>query len=253
MKVLGILGAHKRHGITAKMLETVLAGVAEPNETELLYLEDYVIKPDDGQPNPDLDRIEQKLVESDVWVLAAPTYIRTISGVMKNLFDCLRQRMGRFDKEGGIHPDKFKDKHYLSISTCYVDTVENMITGVTDQTFRTIDRAMGLAGLIKINELVLTDTYGKTELSESKRQQCLKWGAKLATKQKRDDSTMKRYIQLFFMVAIMALVTMGIQLLINPGLVGQNFWLSFGSFALIFYVLLAGILHFFTVVKHRRR
>lgn len=253
MKVLGILGAHKRNGITAKMLDAVLAAVPAPHETELLFLEDYEIKPDTGAANPQLDQIEQKLIESDVWVLAAPTYIGALSGVMKNFFDCLRQRMGRFDHTGAIHPTKFKDKHYLSITTCYTGTVENVMTGATDNTFKTIDKAMSLAGLIKIHELVLTNSFGQTKLSPAKKSECARWGARIANKQKRDDNTVKRYIELFFMVAIMALITMGIQQLINPALVGGQFWWSVGSFVVIFYVLLAFILHFMTVMKHRRK
>lgn len=253
MRVLGILGAHKRDGITAKMLETVLAAVPAPHETELLFLEDYEIKPDTGAPNPQLDQIEAKLVASDVWILAAPTYIGSLSGVMKNFFDCLRQRMGRFDHTGAIHPTKFKDKHYLSITSCYTSMVENVLTGATDDTFKTIDKAMSLAGLIKVHELVLTNSFGQTQLSQAKKDECARWGKKIANKQKRDDNTVKRYIELFFMVAIMAIVTMGIQRLINPTLVGGRFWLSVGSFVVIFYVLLAFILHFMTAMKHMRK
>ncbi|MCE2137901.1 NADPH-dependent FMN reductase, partial [Streptococcus thermophilus] len=33
----------------------------------------------------------------------------------------------------------------------------------------------------------------------------------------------------------------------------NNFWAYYGVFVVVFYVLLAMILHFFTVVKHRRR
>ncbi|WP_461239767.1 flavodoxin family protein [Paucilactobacillus sp. N302-9] len=253
MKILGILGAHNSDGITAKMLKAVLDGVDQRHEVEMVDLKDYHILPDTGQPNPDLDLLEKKLIESDVWVIAAPTYIGGLSGIMKNFFDCLRQRMGRFDRTGAIHPTKFKDKHYLSITTCYTSTFENMVTGVTDVTFNTIDKAMGLAGLIKVHELVLTNSYGQTSLSDSKEQECFKWGAKLGQKEKRDDNTMKRYIELFVMVTVMALITMVIQMLISPGLIGPNFWLSFVSFVIIFYILLAAILHFMTFVKHKRK
>lgn len=252
MKILGILGTHNPDGITAQMMQTVLSGVTAPNETEVVVLADYNIQPDHGQPNPDLDLIEQKLLESDVWVIAAPTYLGGLAGTMKHFLDCLRGRMGRFDHTGAIHPTKFKDKHYLSITSCYTSTFENMLTGVTDVTFNTIDKAMGLAGLIKIHELVLTNSYGQTKLSPEKQQECVRWGAKLGQKKKKDDNTMKRYFELFIMVAVMALVTMGIQALINPALVGAHFWWSFISFTLIFFVLLASILHIMTFVKHKR-
>ncbi len=110
----------------------------------------------------------------------------------------MRQRLVRFDHEGGTHPDRFKDKHYLSLTNCYASPIENWVTGVTDQAFRTIDKVMSAAGVIKIHELVLTNTWGLEALPEAKARECQKWGNRLNTKIKKDDSTMKRYIQLFF-------------------------------------------------------
>lgn len=253
MKILGILGAHRNDGATAMMLDAVLGGVKAPNETETIYLEDYNFKPDTrDQRDPALDELEAKMLASDIWVIAAPTYWGALSGEMKNFFDCMRQRLVRFDHEGGTHPDRFKDKHYLSLTNCYASPIENWVTGVTDQAFRTIDKVMSAAGVIKIHELVLTNTWGLEVLPEAKARECQKWGNRLNTKIKKDDSTMKRYIQLFFMVALMALLTMGIQVVfhLTPT---TGFWLHYASFVFIFYVLLAAILHFFTVVKHRRR
>lgn len=253
LKVLGILGAHRKDGITEKMLTTVLAGVEAPNQTDIIYLEDYPFKPDrKDQQDPVLNELEQKMLNSDVWVLAAPTYWGGLAGKMKDFFDCMRERLVRIDHLGGTHPDRFKDKHYLSITDCYTGAFENWVTGVTDQSFRTIDKVMSAAGVIKLHELVLTNTYGMSELPESKKQTCLEWGKRLNSVRKRDDSTVKRYIELFFMIAFMAFVTMGIQFGFH--LVPRHgFWISYLSFVLIFYVLLGSILHFFTVVKHRRR
>lgn len=253
MKILGILGSHRNDGATDMMLETVLSAVKAPNTTDMIYLEDYPFKPDQGdRKDPVLDKLEAKLLESDVWVIAAPTYWGGLAGKMKDFFDCMRQRLVRFDHDGGTHPDRFKNKHYLSITDCYTGTFENWVTGVTDQSFRTIDKVMSIAGVIKIHELVLTNTWGMKALPENKKQACLKWGARLNAEQKKDDSTLKRYIELFFMVAVMALLTMGIQ--VGLRLVSTaDFWWRYASFVLIFYVLLGCILHFFTVVKHRRR
>lgn len=253
MKVLGILGSHRNNGVTAKMLAAVMAGIKEPNESEIIYLEDYPFKPDHGdKKDPVLDELEQKMLASDVWVLAAPSYWGGLAGKMKDFFDCMRQRLVRFDHTGATHPDRFKDKHYLSITDCYTGAFENWVTGVTDQSFRTIDKVMTAAGVIKVHELVLTNTWGLKELPETKKQTCLKWGRRLNSVKKRDDSTLKRYIELFFMIAFMALLTMGIQFGFKL-VPSQGFWLRYISFVVIFYVLLACILHFFTVVKHRRR
>ncbi|GAX02932.1 FMN reductase [Secundilactobacillus pentosiphilus] len=253
MKILGILGAHRQNGLTAQMLTTVLNSVPAPHTTETIYLEDYDFYPDQvGQRDPVLDQLTDKLLESDVWVLAAPTYWGGLAGEMKDFLDCMRGRLVRFDHKGGTHPDRFKNKHYLSITSCYAGTFENFTSGITDNSFRTIDKVMSAAGLIKINELVLPGTLFMKQIPAAKSSECKRAGSKLITKPKRDDSTLKRYIELFCMVAVMAFLTMGIQFLFHL-ISASEFWAVYASFVLIFFVLLAGILHFFTVVKHRRR
>lgn len=253
MKILGILGAHKRDGLTGQLLENLLNAVPKPNETELVYLADYDITPHTGHDDQDLNRLIQKLETSDVWVLAAPTYWGGLSGMMKHFLDCLRPKLVYQKKNGDTIPGPFKHKHYLSLTSCYAGTLENFVTGVTDATFQTIDRVMSAAGVIKVGELVLPNTFEMQTLPEIKIELCRKWAQKLVLKKRRDDSTMKRYIQLFFMIAIMALLTMGIQLGLAQLITLENFWLNYVSFVVIFFVLLAGILHFVTVKKHRRR
>lgn len=78
-------------------------------------------------------------------------------------------------------------------------------------------------------------------------------GPALSDQGQKDDNTLKRYIQLFLMIAVMALITMALQGAFRQVLPLQNFFVNWGSFVLIFFVLLAGILHFVTVMKHRRR
>ncbi|HAT55604.1 MAG TPA: NADPH-dependent FMN reductase [Lactobacillus sp.] len=255
MKVLGILGAHKQHGVTAKLLETTLAAVPADTETETIYLEDYDIRPDiAGQPNPVLDGLTDKLLASDVWVFAAPTFWGGLSGVTKNFLDCLRWRLVRIDRVGDAHPDRFKDKHYLSITDCYISTVNNFFTGITDDTFKQIDRVMSAAGVIKIHEIVCPNTFKNGDtIPKSKLQLCRKWGAKLSQKSKRDDNTMKRYVELFCMIAVMSLLTMGIQQALSSVLTQTNFWINWVTFVIIFFVLLAVILHTVTFLVHRRR
>ncbi len=253
MKVLGILGAHKKDGLTAQYLAAIAKGLPQAVTYECLYLADYTITPDKGQLNPVLDKLEKKLQESDIWIMAAPTYWGALSGVMKNFLDCMRPRMVRMTKAADTLPAQFKDKHYLSLTTCFQSSLENFFVGITDDTFKTIDRAMTGAGLIKVTEIVGTGTWGQKQPDPAKLALCQRWGAKLATKQKKDDNTVKRYIQLFCMIAVMALVTMGLQQLIFGVFSGGKFWITYATFVLIFYVLLASLLHFFTFLRHRRR
>ncbi|MFD1419662.1 flavodoxin family protein [Lactiplantibacillus songbeiensis] len=254
MRVLGILGSQQPNGITGQSLQAVLKGAAGQATTDWINLADYQLTADhDNQPNPVLDRIEAKLLAADVWVLAAPTYLGGLSGIMKNFLDCMRNRIARYNAVGEAVPDRFKNKHYVTITNCYAGGVENFVTGVTDAAFKTMDKFLTMGGLIKIREIVVTKTFGMTSLSAKKQAECERVGQRAATKKERDDNTMKRYLELFGMIAVMALVTMGIEAGIGRLIPLDNFWAYYGVFVVVFYVLLASILHFFTVVKHRRR
>ncbi|RRK11653.1 NADPH-dependent oxidoreductase [Lactiplantibacillus garii] len=254
MKVLGILGTHNPAGVTGQMLQAVLKGAAISADTEWVDLNDYALTPDhDGLTDPDLDALETKMLAADVWVLAAPTYLGGLAGVMKNFLDCFRNRIARYNAVGEAVPDRFKNKHYVTITDCYAGGLENYVTGVTDAAFKTMDKFLTMGGLIKSREIVVTGTWGMQTLSAKKQAEGERVGAAAAHKVERDDNTVKRYIQLFFMIAVMALITMGIEAGVGRLFPLTNFWAYYGVFVVIFYVLLASILHFFTVVKHRRR
>lgn len=249
MEIIGIAGCYKRDGVTGKMLNEVLKGTQQ--ETETIFLLDYDLAPN----SKDQQKLLEKLKAADVWILAAPTYFGGLSGIMKSFLDALRAQILRFDKKGDPHPlPTFKDKHYLLLTNCYSKTFENLVTGVTDSALRTMDKVLTTAGLLKLGEAVQTNTYFITELSPKKKAELLKLGQKARNAEKRDDQRMKRYVELFFIVTVMAFITM----LIQAGLLhllGQTlgFWNNFISFVVIFYTLLAVTLHFFTVVKHKRK
>lgn len=252
MKVLGILGSHQRDGVNGQLLQAVLAGVGPEDEVSTIFLNDFQILPDTGAPNPVLDQLEQQLLAADVWILAAPTYWGAMSGVMKNFLDCMRGRLVRFNRAGDALPDRFKGKSYVTISSCYASGLEEFVTGMTDGTFRTFDKVLSAAGLLKVREVVQTNSFGLKTISMKKRTECQQIGAGLHHKAKRTDDTVKRYGQLFGMVACATLITMLLQRLVNIVLPITQFWVNYVSFVLIFFILLASVLRFFTVVKHRR-
>lgn len=252
--VLALLGSHERSGITADYLQAVLKALPTDAKIETAFLQDYDIYPDrPDHPCPALDTLEAKMAASDFWITCAPTYWGTLSGVMKRFFDCMRFRLVRMTKAGDTLPGKYKNKHYLSMTTCFIGSFENFVTGITDQTFVTIDRVLTGAGLIKVGEFVGTGTWGADAPTPAKLAECTRWGHKIANRTRKDDNTLKRYLLLFVMIAAMALVTMGLQAwwlgVFAPG----KFWLTYVSFVIIFFVLLACLLHFFTYVRHRRR
>ena len=174
---------------------------------------------------------------------------------MKNFLDCLRQLTLRFDENGDPHPlETFLHKHYVLLTNCYTKTWENMFTGTTDAALRTMDKVMTTLGLIKAGEAVQTNTYFLTTLPAKKQVELSHLGQKAGTLQRKDDQTVKRYIELFFIVAVMAFITMLIQTGVLH-LLSQTlgFWNNYISFVVIFFILLSITLHFFTVVKHKRK
>lgn len=254
MRYLAILGSHERKGITAGYLAAVLQALPEDAAVETVFLRDYDIYPDTKEQScPALDELEAKMAASDFWILCAPTYWGGLSGVMKQFFDCMRFRLVRMNSVGDTLPGKYQNKHYLSMTTCFISSTDNFFTGITDQTFVTFDRVMTGAGLIKVGEFVGTGTWGTQAPRPEKLRECTRWGHKITDRPRKDDNTLKRYILLFIMIAAMALVTMGLQAwwlgVFAPG----KFWITYLSFVVIFYVLLAALLHFFTFVRHRRR
>lgn len=64
---------------------------------------------------------------------------------------------------------------------------------------------------------------------------------------------MKRYFELFAIVAIMTLITMGIQVGLSHLVPIPGFWWTYFSFVIIFFALLATILHLLTVRLHARK
>ncbi|KRN25341.1 flavodoxin family protein [Lacticaseibacillus camelliae] len=251
MKIVGLYGGQDPNGLTAQYLKAVLAG-ASGAETEFVDLNQYIIRPDvPGEANPALDELEGKLAAADVWVLGSPTYFGTVAGQFKQFFDCFRHRMVRMTHDADTLPGKYKDKHYVSVSSCFASGLDNTFTHQTDATFTMIDKAMSAAGIHKVAELVLPGTWGMTTVPAKKVAQAKAVGAKLTAKKRKDDETLKRYMLLFGMIAVMALATMGIQQLLPW--TTSSFWLRYVSFVIIFFVLLACILHYMTFVRHHRR
>lgn len=159
--------------------------------------------------------------------------------------------MVRMTKKGDTLPGQYKDKHYVSVTSCFASGLDNTFTHQTDTTFTMIDKAMSVAGLHKVREVVLPGTWQMMQVPADKVAAARRLGAKLVVKERKDDETVKRYLLLFVMIAVMALATMSIQSLL-PFLT-TNFWLRYVSFVIIFFILLACLLHYFTFVRHTRR
>ncbi len=98
MKIIAICGS-PRKGNTEAMVREVLRGAKETNaETELILLKDIDVSKCIGCEacktvgrctvnKDDVDKIYDKMFESDVFVLGSPCYFNNVSGLMKDFID----------------------------------------------------------------------------------------------------------------------------------------------------------------------
>lgn len=240
MKTLALFGGQDPQGLTAQLARITLDAL--PGETTWLDLNDWLL-------NPDLDALVAQLAAADVWLLISPTYFGSVAGALKQALDRLRPRLTRMTQAGDTLPGAMRGKVYATITSCFASGWDNCFTHQTDGCLTTIDKAMSAAGLRKAGELVLPGTWNMHALPPAKGDQALALAKKIGAKRAKDDETMKRYLLLFAMVAIMALITMGLQSLLPI----SGFWLRYISFVLIFFALLAGCLHYATFMRHKHR
>lgn len=248
MHTVALFGGHNPHGLTARLAQHLLTVI--PGTSEFIDLNTRFLHPDrPDEANPNLDALETKMAHADVWVLISPTYYGSVAGPLKQALDCLRPRIIRMTQKGDSLPGKYRGKVYLTVSSCFANGWDNTFTHQTDACLTTLDKAMSTAGLRKAGELVLPHTWGMSELPPAKLKAAEQLAAKLPSRVRKDDETMKRYGLLFVMVAVMALITMSLQLLLPL----SGFWWRYISFVIIFFGLLAGILHYATFMRHKHR
>lgn len=251
-KVIGILGTTNKEGLTAEMLHTVLDGAAEAgNEVDCIYLADHDVK----MNGPVINKISRQIEDADCIVLAAPTYWGGISGLAKNFLDAMRPRFVATTKRGDVKPTRYKNKTYISITSCYKSAFENIVAGVTNGTFNTIDQVFTAAGMHRVGEIVLPGTYHLKQLPTKKREEAKQVGSRIGQKLDRGGFVLKRYVQLFVMLAVSTLIVRGIQVGIEK--IGwfntTNFWVDYAVFVIIFFLFLSIMLHSLTVHNHKRK
>lgn len=256
MRAVAILAAHRRDGLSAQMLAKVVAPIegADHWTVDHVFLSDYQLEanqPTLGQPG--LAELTAQLMAADVWLIAAPTYLGNTSGLMKHFLDCFRTRLYRVDQRGTIFPGKLAGKRYLVLTSCYASPVKNFLFRVTDPGLTLIDKTLQAAGLVKIGEAVLAGTWHLTALPQEKRTELNALGERVLNPQAKERMVlpMFRYLILLVVVALVSLVTMGIEnwTFARLGLVG-NFWGTWLFFVVVFFAILALILHLLTLAQH---
>jgi Multimeric flavodoxin WrbA len=256
INVIGLLGAMNPDGLTAQMLAAVLEGAKRQGCTvQNIYLDTGMlnrIKP--GGDHEKRKKLVTLLRGADCLVLASPTYWGNISGSMKQFLDNLRPELVLYSSKGELLPGNYQGKGYVLITSCMAKKWANRLSGITDQTFKAMDLPLGAAGMHRLSEAVCTGTYGVHTLPSAKYEACKKIGTLIPKQMQRGGFTLKRYIQLFFMLSVTILVVMGIQQGLGALHIIQlhRFWINYLSFVVLSYLILSLMLRYFAVLKHRR-
>lgn len=177
-----------------------------------------------------------------------------MSGQLKNFFDCFRRRFYREDHTGRLFPGKFAGKRYVSLTSCYAGPIKNFIFRASNPPLEQVDKVLLDAGLVKVGEAVQTGTRKMKELPQAKVAELTKLGQEIANPHVKERWTLTvfRYIVLFFTIALVTLITMGLQTWLFSFLaVAATFWLSWAVFVVIFFAILSVSLHILTVMQHK--
>jgi multimeric flavodoxin WrbA len=131
-------------GNTGLILTPFLEGIREAGaEAELFYTKKLRIRPCQGDfdcamktpgecfQNDDMKMLYPKLVDADIWVFAAPLYVSSVNGPMKNLWDRMIIPMGEpktVYREGrSRHPmrEGIKSGRIVLVSSCGYWKIDN--------------------------------------------------------------------------------------------------------------------------------
>lgn len=135
-KVLVLSGSPRKKGNCKTLCEQFIKGAKEAgHETEMIFLSDYNLSPCKACEycrrnnmeciiKDDADKLIQKMIDADVWVIATPVYFYSVSAQLKLLMDRF------FAREYEIR-DGDKKREAYTIITSGDPSKENML-GVTE-------------------------------------------------------------------------------------------------------------------------
>lgn len=140
MKILGIVGSPRKNGNTDILVETaLLAAKNDDIEVEKIYLSDYAFKGCIGCEGcretfkcvikDEMDKIYEKLDESDAIILGSPTYFYNVTSLTKAFIDRLYV-YETFDEEDrsvwlSIN-EAIGMKYAITIATCEQESEEDL-------------------------------------------------------------------------------------------------------------------------------
>lgn len=169
--VLAILGSPHSKGVTAAMLdysireaEKVGYSITKINlyEKQLAFCTGCRVCLTSGEcvQNDDIQEIISLLHESQIVILAAPTYWANVPAPVKNLFDRL---LGTAMEETATFPKpRLSGKRYMLLTACNTPAPFSWIFGQSWGALRNMDEFFKTAGMKSIGKVVCANT-GKTK------------------------------------------------------------------------------------------
>ena len=184
MKILCIVGSPRKNGNTDTILESVLDGArAYGAEVEKIYLSDLRFKGCIGCEgcakttkcilNDDMQRVYEKLDQSDGLVLGSPTYFYNVSGLMKLFIDRLYAYdiFDPSDRSVWLSPNEVSGlKYAVTVAVCEQETIDNM--GFASEAMSMALQSVGWRSVVNMKVLHLFEKHAASQnaqlLSEAK-------------------------------------------------------------------------------------
>lgn len=167
----------KKAGTISRMLEAFEAALPSGAERETVFLAEHRLLPCTGcmkcrtslacaLAGDDADEIGAKMKDSDVLVIAAPTYWANMPGTLKVLFDRNAFRfMG--ETKSGIPLPLMKGKRGVIITACSTPFPFNVLAGQSTGLVKSVREIFGAGGIRYIGAAVCAGTKNRTNLPAS--------------------------------------------------------------------------------------
>lgn len=189
MKTLILNGSPRKNGTISKLLNSIVNGLSNPNETEWVNVYDLNIKPCIGCMKCRTDNVcclktddghllGEKIKNADNLIIGTPTYWGNMSAQLKMIFE---RNVPVFMGEGknGIPTPRQKGKKAIIVTSCTTPYPFNFILAESRGTINSVKEVLKYGGYKIIGKIVKPGTKNKPHLNAQIIKKSQKLGSKL--------------------------------------------------------------------------
>ncbi len=177
-KMLAILGSPRKNGNVANMLKIAMEeGEKKGYEVHYINLYEKKIAPCLGcmackqtqacRLKDDIEEIRKLLIESDLTVLASPTYFANVSAPIKNMFDRL-VGVVMDDNESMIPKPRLSANHkYILLTACNTPAPFDRLAGQSSGAIKMMKEFFNISGMKYGGSAIFAGTRDKKEVPTS--------------------------------------------------------------------------------------